>query len=80
MEEYRARSYKARIPSEIPFRAALAALVKAATESSLDRECMQVLRKVSELNKVILVWIREYKGIPGDKEADKLAKAGAVEV
>ena len=38
-------------------RAALAALAKTTTELSLVRGCMQVLGKLSELNKVALVWI-----------------------
>jgi hypothetical protein len=38
-------------------RAALVALARTTTELSLVRGCMQVLGKLSELNKVALVWI-----------------------
>jgi hypothetical protein len=38
-------------------RAALAALAKTTTESSLVWECVQVLEKLSKFNKVTLMWI-----------------------
>jgi hypothetical protein len=38
-------------------RAAIAALAKTTTESSLVWECMQVLEKLSKSNKVTLMWI-----------------------
>jgi ribonuclease HI len=41
---------------------------------------MQVLGKVSEFNKVTLVWIPEHQGIPGNEEADRLTKEGTAEV
>jgi ribonuclease HI len=58
-------------------RAALAALAKTTTESSLVWECMQVLEKQS---KVTLMWIPRHQEIPGNEEADRLAKEGALEV
>jgi hypothetical protein len=54
-------------------RAALAALAKTTSKSSLFRERMQMLGKLSELNKVTLVWIPKYQ------EADRLAKEVAIE-
>jgi ribonuclease HI len=59
-------------------RAALAALAKTTTQSSLVWE-MQVLDKLSELNSH-LVWIPRHQGIPGNKEADRLPKEGTTEV
>ena len=41
---------------------------------------MQVLGKVIEFNKVNLMWIPEHQGIPGNEEADRLAKEGTTEV
>jgi ribonuclease HI len=51
-------------------RAVLAALTKNTTDSSLVWDSMQVLGKLSELNRVTLVWISTLEGIPGNKEAD----------
>jgi ribonuclease HI len=61
-------------------RAAIAALPKITTESSLVWECMQVLEKLSKSNRVTLVWIPGHQGIPGNEEADRLAKDGVAEV
>jgi ribonuclease HI len=61
-------------------RAAIAALAKTTTESSLVWECLQVLEKLSKTNKVTLMWIPGHQGIPGNEEADRLAKEGAVEI
>jgi ribonuclease HI len=61
-------------------RAAIAALAKTTTESSLVWECMQGLEKLSKSNKVTLMWIPRHQGIPSNEEADRLAKEGAVEV
>jgi ribonuclease HI len=41
---------------------------------------MQVLGKLSEFNKVTSVWIPGQQEIPGNEEADRLAKEGATEV
>jgi ribonuclease HI len=41
---------------------------------------MQVLEKLSKLKKVTLVWIPGHQGIPGNQEADRLAKEGAIKV
>jgi hypothetical protein len=41
---------------------------------------MEVLEKLSKSNKVTLMWIPWHQGIPGNEEADWLAKEGAVEV
>jgi hypothetical protein len=42
-------------------REVLAAIVKTTTESSLGRGCVQVLRKLSEFNKVTFAWIHDSK-------------------
>jgi ribonuclease HI len=61
-------------------RAALAVLTKTTTKSSLVWKCMQVLGKLSELNKVTLACIPRHQGVPGSKEADRLAKKVAIKV
>jgi ribonuclease HI len=61
-------------------RAALAALAKTTTELSLVWECMQVLEKICKYNKVNLMWIPGHQGIPGNEEANMLAKEGGTEV
>ena len=58
-------------------RAALAALAKTTTISSLVWECMQVLEKLS---KVTLMWIPRHQEIPRNMDADRLAKEGAIEI
>jgi ribonuclease HI len=60
--------------------AALAALAKTTTESSLVWECMQVLERLSKFDKVTLMCTPRHQGIPGIEEADRLAKEGAIEV
>ena len=52
-------------------RAALAALEKTTTESSLVWECTRVLGKL-ESNKVTLMWIPGQQGKRGNEEADRL--------
>ena len=39
-----------------------------------------MLGKLTELNKITLMWILWHQGIQGNEEADKLAKPGATEV
>jgi hypothetical protein len=39
-----------------------------------------MLDKLSEFKKVTLMWVPRHQGIPGNEEADRLAKEGAVEV
>jgi ribonuclease HI len=41
---------------------------------------MQVLEKLSEFDEVPSVWIPGHQGMPGNEEADRLAKEGATEV
>ena len=52
-------------------RADLAALAKTTTELFSVWECMQTLGRLSELNKVTLVWIPRH-------QVDRLAKEGAI--
>jgi hypothetical protein len=51
-------------------RAALVVLTKTTTESSLVWECMQVLGKLCDFNKVTLLWIPGHQGILGNEEPE----------
>jgi hypothetical protein len=56
--------------------AAIAALAKSTTESSLVCESIPAPRKLSDSVKVTVVWTEGHHRIPGNEEADKLAKEG----
>jgi hypothetical protein len=61
-------------------RAALAALVKITTKSSLAWECMQALERLSEFNRITLELISRYHGTPGNVEEDMLTKEGTIKI
>jgi hypothetical protein len=60
-------------------RAALAALAKITTGSSLVWDCMQVPGKLSELNKANLVWIQRHQAVPCNEEAFGTGASGQVD-
>ena len=68
------------VPFSPTSRAALAALAKTTTESALISELTQALGELSECNKVTLLWIPWHQRKPGNEEADRLAKEGAIGV
>jgi hypothetical protein len=41
---------------------------------------MQMLEKLRKFNKITLMWIPGRQGIPGNEEADRLVKEGAIKV
>lgn len=60
-------------------RAAIGALMGTTTTSAIVWDCMQALQKLSESNKITLIWVPGHQGIQGNEEADRLAKLGTQE-
>jgi len=59
-------------------RAALDALIKTTTESSVVWDCMLALNKLGETNRLTLVWVPGHQGIHGNETADGLANQGTL--
>ncbi|TGZ50927.1 Uncharacterized protein DBV15_11858 [Temnothorax longispinosus] len=62
-----------------PIQGAARQLAKATIESALVWDCMLALERLSEFNKVTLVWVLKHEEIPGNETADILAKKRANE-
>ncbi|XP_020296545.1 uncharacterized protein LOC109861345 [Pseudomyrmex gracilis] len=65
---------KRRINIYTESKAAIGALAKTTTESSVVWDCMQALNSLGERNSITLVWVPGHQGIQGNKMADSLAK------
>jgi ribonuclease HI len=53
---------------------ALKALSSPKVTSGLVAECLDALSTLANLNQVTLAWVPEHRGIPGNEEADQLAR------
>ncbi|XP_020297722.1 uncharacterized protein LOC109862173 [Pseudomyrmex gracilis] len=60
-------------------KAAIGALAKTTTESSVVWDCMQALNRLGERNNITLVWVPGHQDIQGNEVADSLAKLGTLE-
>ncbi|XP_020298014.1 uncharacterized protein LOC109862388 [Pseudomyrmex gracilis] len=60
-------------------KAAIGALVRTTTESSVVWDCMQALKELGKNNKIKLIWVPGHQGIQGTEVADSLAKLGTLE-
>jgi len=61
-------------------RAAINALAKTTTESSVVWDCMLTLNRLGESNRITVVWVPGHQGIHGNEVADGLAKLGTLEI
>jgi ribonuclease HI len=59
--------------------AALRAVCANRTRSALVDECASALSRLAESNAVELIWVPGHSGIPGNEQADELARQGAEE-
>jgi ribonuclease HI len=57
--------------------AAIQALTSVTTKSSLVGECWASLDGLARKNEVELIWVPGHTGVPGNEEADQLAKQGS---
>ncbi|XP_020298149.1 uncharacterized protein LOC109862489 [Pseudomyrmex gracilis] len=73
------KTKKRRINIYTDSKAAIEALAKTTTESSVVWDCMQALNSLGERNSITLVWVRGHQGIQGNGMADSLAKLNTLE-
>ncbi|XP_020297379.1 uncharacterized protein LOC109861935 [Pseudomyrmex gracilis] len=71
--------YGRRIHIYTDSKAAIGALTKTTTESSVVWDCMQTLNRLGDHNKITLIWVPGHQGIRGNEIADSLAKLGTLE-
>ena len=72
--------YRQNITIRSDSQAAILAIGKSYTNSSIVKECVEKLNELSFRNKVSLQWIKAHVGHAGNEAADKNAKAGAEQV
>ncbi|KAJ8952299.1 hypothetical protein NQ318_007467 [Aromia moschata] len=47
-------------------------------KSRLFLDCKKILNDLASCNRVILTWVLGHSGVPGNEEADRLARVGSI--
>ncbi|KAJ8953324.1 hypothetical protein NQ318_012119 [Aromia moschata] len=58
--------------------AALMAIESSKVKSRLVLDCKKILNDLASCNRVILTWVPGHSGVPGNEEADRLARLGSI--
>ncbi|KAJ8958596.1 hypothetical protein NQ318_016317 [Aromia moschata] len=58
--------------------AALMAIESSKVKSRLVLDCKKILNDLASCNRVILTWVPGHLGVPGNEEADRLARVGSI--
>ncbi|KAJ8948088.1 hypothetical protein NQ318_008439 [Aromia moschata] len=58
--------------------AALMAIESSKVKSRLVLDCKKILNDLASCNRVILTWVPGHSGVPGNEEADRLARVGSI--
>ncbi|KAJ8950819.1 hypothetical protein NQ318_012681 [Aromia moschata] len=58
--------------------AALMAVESSKVKSRLIFDCKKILNDLASCNRVILTWVPGHSGVPGNEEADRLARVGSI--
>ncbi|KAJ8942174.1 hypothetical protein NQ318_002847 [Aromia moschata] len=66
------------IPICTDSQAALMAIESSKVKSRLVLDCKKILNDLASCNRVILTWVPGHSGVPGNEEADRLARLGSI--